>query len=246
MCAHLIAIASTKRDPAIRGDDEESEAFKIAICMPHETAVKCARHRLFVANRAHPANLRTVMNSVAIKRVLLFAAPAILLIVACVQRYVASASNLTSWHGAGFGMFATLPPFETRKMSTILVTPDGKEIWVPSYQVEARIPLGGWMPQIHREILAWPSESRIGALARELAESDWVAVPQVVDGQPKLVPQRKQDYTGDPRSVAPFPLSSVRIEIWEYDLDSPGKQLVRNKLISVAETSEGVAHGTGR
>jgi hypothetical protein len=195
-------------------------------------------------NEIGPAAPDIDMSSSEIKRrLLLNAAPLLLVVVACGQRYLAYAYGLTSWHGGGFGMFATIPATETRKLTVTLIAPDGSDVRIPPLLVESRIPLRGRMTRIQRETLAFPAESRLRALAEELANAEWIGVRQTIGTTSVVFPQVSTDYTGNRAETTPFPLAAVTVTVWEYDLDSAARRLVRRELISVTAQARGAKHG---
>ncbi len=125
------------------------------------------------------------------KKILLLCAPCLLCIVAGVQRYLAFSEDFGSWKGAGFGMFASIEAPKSRVIGVTLVQQDGQEIpWIFPPQWERR----------RRELVLWPSESRLNSFAHDLA------------------------------SLHSEPVSKVRIQVWQYHFDSNSLEYRRSLL----------------
>lgn len=175
------------------------------------------------------------MNSWTWKqKLLLYAAPVLLVVVAANQRYLVSDENLTSWIGGGFGMFATYPT-ETRRMSITLVTPDKSEFRILPAQLDDRVHLQGRMSRIEREAISHPSPARLRELARELAAADWIAVAEPGGKTSRLIPGLSRDFLGNRADTVPFPVSAVRVEVWKYVPDFQSRRVTHSRVAGVTE-----------
>jgi len=184
------------------------------------------------------------MASLALRqRLLLCTAPVLLTVVAVTQRYLAHTTHVTSWAGGGFGMFATLPT-ENRRMSITLVTPDGAEMRLLPRQVADRVRLQGRMPRIEHEILAMPSQRQLETLARELADAEWIALRVPLGNTTRILPGLSQDFIGNRAETVPFPVKEVRVEVWDYDLNSQARKLDRFEVMTATAKAGDARHAT--
>ena len=90
--------------------------------------------------------------------VFLHLAPALLLVVAGVQRYLAYAKNLNSWKGGGFGMFASIEDHRNRVLVLYFIDSEGREKRMPVHPGQ----------RIYREYTVLPTERRLKRLVRRL------------------------------------------------------------------------------
>lgn len=93
-----------------------------------------------------------------------FGAPAVLLIIACLQIYLAQVYQLSQWKGGGFGMFSTIDSPGARFLRLYLQTNNG------SFPVE----VPDSMKAVAREIQTFPTQSRLCSLTGQLYQSSWV------------------------------------------------------------------------
>lgn len=99
---------------------------------------------------------------------LLYAAPALLVLVALVQAFLAQTQDLTPWKGGGFAMFASPDRSEHRAVRVYLQTPDG--------EVPAAIPAGGSGVSDRAVLRArnLPTQGALLTLAGQLGDQEWV------------------------------------------------------------------------
>jgi hypothetical protein len=91
-------------------------------------------------------------------------APAILVLIASVQLFMAHGYHLTPWKGGGFGMFSTVDSQGARFLRIYLITPNGR--------TPVEIPAG--LQPLAREVRTLPSAERLDQLANQLAQATWV------------------------------------------------------------------------
>src|SRR5687768_8072760 len=91
-------------------------------------------------------------------------APFVLIVIACLQIYLAQTQDLSRWKGGGFGMFSTLDSPSARFLRIYIITEAGEfPVVVPSHLVELK-----------DRVRAVPSESSVRTLSAELARSRWI------------------------------------------------------------------------
>lgn len=101
-----------------------------------------------------------------------YAAPALLVLVACLQLFRAHTQHLTPWKGGGFGMFASADMPGWRSLRTYLVTPQGEAL-----------ALFGSLPVQTARVLNMPDTHTLERVARSAAEAHWklVSTEDVLD-----------------------------------------------------------------
>src|SRR5262245_55806147 len=97
-------------------------------------------------------------------RLLLAAAPLVLVIVAIQQLYLAHTEHLTPWKGGGFGMFSTVDSRAARFLRIYVSTADG--------EVPVEVPRQ--LQSFASEIRSIPTRDRVTQLAYALAQTTWV------------------------------------------------------------------------
>jgi hypothetical protein len=177
-------------------------------------------------------------------------APALLLIIAAGQIFVAHHSLLSPWKGGGFGMFSTIDRPHARFLRVFLVV-DGNELPV-------EVPDSLYFDA--EKLRTMPSQARTSALARRLSEQDWADTHypwqqraqrvasyetdefigyQVFKGEQSVEPRSPQRPPGipldighmiDPPDAARIRIDAVRLEVWRIRYDTPKRHLHREKL----------------
>jgi hypothetical protein len=91
-------------------------------------------------------------------------APALLILIASVQLFMAHVYDLTAWKGGGFGMFSTVDSQGARFLRIYLVTPNGRTaVEVPSD-----------LQPTARSVRTFPRAEELAQLADQLAQATWV------------------------------------------------------------------------
>ena len=166
------------------------------------------------------------------RNVLLNAAPALLVLVACFQRYLVASHDFSSWKGAGFGMFATIHPEAKRQLSVTLITHDGRGTRIFPDQIVERFPLRGRMRRFKAQIINMPTKKNLLALANELAKQKWVTVRRSQQEAERQLLMMQQDvFEWD--MTYPARLKAIRVDLWKYEFDAKEGQFERMEPISV-------------
>lgn len=92
-----------------------------------------------------------------------YAIPALLVLVALRQTFLAHERGLSPWKGGGFGMFASLDRNETRLIRCYLKTGSG--------DVAIRLPRTGRVSRLASRVRSMPTRERLDALAAEIERS---------------------------------------------------------------------------
>lgn len=97
------------------------------------------------------------------ERLLRFLAPALLVVVACVQLVLVRAHDLTAWKGGGFGMFSTFDGVKSRAYRVSVLTDAGEAIVVePNLRVR------------RERLLYMPSDGVLQTQADHTAAESWM------------------------------------------------------------------------
>ena len=143
--------------------------------------------------------------------------PLVLILVASHQVWLASTSNLSSWKGGGFGMFATVDPSSFRAVRGSFDTPEGP---IP-FDVYALDDLGGAIQKTFQNARALPDQRRLRPLAELVTRSRWQVVGGVAqhqellptsDDSPILVPGPGDDADS-------ITVTGGRLEVWRVRYD---------------------------
>ena len=106
------------------------------------------------------------------------------------QIYLVRTASLSPWAGGGFGMFSTPDAPRSRVVRAYVLTPGvRREIPVPDYLADAAL-----------RAAAMPTDSRLAALAREIAD-----LPTPEAGPPRAVVIEVWKAEYDPETLAPSP-----------------------------------------
>lgn len=150
-----------------------------------------------------------------------FLAPALLVGVAGVHAYFATAMNQTPWEGGGFGMFSTVDKRQARFVRCSLILPGDT----------ARIQLPGHLRTYVQRLRARPTSDRVESLAQYLANATWVAAAP--DSARKADVPRYRYRTPYESSIQPSALvEAVRVEVWRYRFVSRPYGLEAAPLVS--------------
>jgi hypothetical protein len=172
-----------------------------------------------------------------------FAVPAVLIVVACIQIYLAKTHDLTPWKGGGFGMFSTVDDAQAR--------------WIRCYAItNGRETPAGAPDQFGRAIArlrAMPSQDKLQQLADDYGRMRFVndsfdqnikaerkqnADPIAAgDGQAAAAPPATgaraapflRVWEPDEREPKPSELvavESVRVEFWRWRFDLPSRKML--------------------
>jgi|SRR5215472_1340631 len=159
-----------------------------------------------------------------------FAAPAVLVLVACLQLYLAHSHNLSPWKGGGFSMFAAVDRPDHRIVRCYLRTPQGE---VPARVTDS---------ELRRKVRAMPTPSRTSRLAQSLARSVWVSdcssAGRAGSDSENCTPEIHAVPPGGtiPADSSPIAFSRVRLEVWKVAFRSSDRMLMAHKIIE--ETAE--------
>lgn len=153
-----------------------------------------------------------------------FLAPALLVGVAGVHTYLASAENQTPWEGGGFGMFSTVDKRQARFVRCSLLTS----------QDTARVRLPDHLYRYVERLRARPTEARVESLAQYLADATWTAAaPDSID-DPDASRYRfllSHEASDRPRVT----VNAVRVEVWRYRFVSRPYGLDAAPLVSATQ-----------
>ena len=161
-------------------------------------------------------------------RLLRVAAPSVLVLVACLQLYLAHTHNLSPWKGGGFSMFSAVDRSDRRIVRCYLETPQGK--------VPAPVPDS----DLRKRVRAMPTAGRASRLAQSLARSVWV--PDSPPGREACGPpdgcgpsDLRALSPGEPvpAGSSPIAFSRVDLEVWKVGFRSSDRMLRAQKLIEV-------------
>jgi hypothetical protein len=146
-------------------------------------------------------------------------APALLVIIACLQLTLAHTRSLTPWKGGGFGMFSTVDSRDARFVRLFVKTADGEfPVATPPNAREA----------VSRA-RSLPTREQLETVAREVARSAWSRAD--ARSRSRLRPKQKID---PPDSVVPA--QAVRAEMWRYVFDAGSGRLNATRTDQVVLT----------
>lgn len=113
-----------------------------------------------------------------------YAAPGLLVLIACLQLWRAHTQNLTPWKGGGFGMFSTVDDPGKRILRTYLITPEGEAL-----------ALYGTLSVQTLRVKSMPDTETLEQVARDAAADTWVIYPfeEVLD-EIASMPEGLKDY----------------------------------------------------
>ena len=162
-----------------------------------------------------------------------FLAPALLVGVAGVHAYFATAMNQTPWEGGGFGMFSTVDKRQARFVRCSLVLPGDT----------ARIQLPDHLHTYVQRLRARPTPHRVESLAQYLADATWVATVDSAErtfgrstaSSPRPEYRYRPPYESSERPAAP--VEAVRVEVWRYRFVSRPYGLEAAPLVSATRQS---------
>jgi hypothetical protein len=196
-----------------------------------------------------------------------FVAPAILIVLACRQLYLAHSHHLTPWKGGGFGMFATLDRNENRLLRCYLITDQG----------EIPVELPHSEKYLVDQIRSMPTRGLLSKLATKMAQASWVSESAFAERPGQILPQgpvrdstdrpfatdsssplsggltRAEANTGSlsnkrvrtlrgrtPATVIPYvaDFSKVRVEVWRIRFDSDSRRLIAQKVAELTKDRE--------
>ncbi|MEM7164832.1 MAG: hypothetical protein AAF581_05170 [Planctomycetota bacterium] len=140
--------------------------------------------------------------------------PAVLLLMAVVQRYHAEVTHLHPWKGGGFGMFAAVPPTHLLTMKT----QDGKFYY--------KTPTPDTMRRAGRVLSTHPTPARCEQFGAAILEQDWVLIPGA-DGNFPVTRDRASAFP----SAQPVTLKEVTLDISQYVFDKKTSQMRHAPLL---------------
>lgn len=152
--------------------------------------------------------------------------PAVLVIVAGVQRYRVSTVDQSAWLGGGFAMFSTIDQHQTRFVWITVRTADGA-----TYRAEPG-------PELDRPLFltrAVPSERHLNELAQAAAALRW---QPAAGGEPGAGPDRVVAASGDDAGLA---VVGVEIDLHRIHYDPDTDQVTA----SVMATASAPVPGAG-
>jgi hypothetical protein len=126
-------------------------------------------------------------------RVLKYAAPILLSLLACTQLVLGLNFGLTPWKGGGFGMFSTVDSPGARTVRVYLETADG--------EVPTKVP--SWLRNRRHNTRSFPADFRVRSLAAKLATATWV----YRDEESSSKDDEASDKDGDAKPSEPAPES---------------------------------------
>jgi hypothetical protein len=161
-------------------------------------------------------------------RLLRAAAPSVLVLIACLQLYLAHTHDLSPWKGGGFSMFAAVDRPDRRIVRGYLETPRG------------RVPVPVPNSEIRKKARAMPTAARVSRVAQTMAQSVWVAgSPDDPDtgGAPEGCGHSglRALSPGEPLAAgsSPIAFSRIDLEVWKVGFRSSDRMLRAQKLITV-------------
>ena len=204
------------------------------------------------------------MNSKKIKQPLYrLAAPVLLMVIACLQLYLAHVHDLTPWKGGGFGMFCTVDSRGARFLRIYLMTDEG----------ETPVKIPRHLYSQVREVRSIPTAERLERLATELAQATWVPLeydpfepyispseqsslsedqvpandnsaavsdeetqfPPAEDGLPRF--KALENGILDSESEYLVKIDGVRVELWRFGFNSSTTEVIAYKFREVTAKS---------
>ena len=155
------------------------------------------------------------------RTVLLTIAPALLVVTAGAQRYLAEAKHLNPWKGGGFGMFAAIPQaYRVLEIQPIDTQSIGYRTTHPR----------GYRERI-KKLQSWPTEERLQAFADELANRSWILIGLDLE-EAKQFPILAEEAFKHAQSRS-LGLKGVRIILHQYDWHPETSELWKSLLFTV-------------
>ena len=159
-------------------------------------------------------------------KLVLWAAPGLLLLIAANQYRLAYTRNLSPWKGGGFGMFSTVDSLGARR-GAYFGTVDGKEYELrPNPAFEDAL----------RKVEAMPVQDSLDRLVDQLARDSYaIRLPRPAEGQAvsDLQPDAHSVLVAVPptgplsEALRRVTLSQLRAELWRYKFQSEDQSLVK-------------------
>ncbi len=135
-------------------------------------------------------------------------------------------------------MFATVPQRRLRVLTVTLVTPNDREIRILSRRFKNNSPSileeRAGLSRIIRKIITMPTEDRLKAMARDLAEAEWELVRMTRGSVERTVPMLRPEDASWGKSKE-FPLKAIRVDLWEYEFDAEAVRLNLTHPLAVTE-----------
>jgi hypothetical protein len=182
-------------------------------------------------------------------------APTILVILACLQIYLAHTHNLAPWKGGGFSMFASVDRPDKRFLRCYLVTDQG--------DVPVQVPDS----DLRKLVRAMPTPKRLASLATEMAKITWVLddCGPTTQREKRRTPQLSPNFATKDIEVFPAKAPStaaqgvhprfralqqfetvpeasyvanffkVRLEVWRISFLARSRNLIARKLVEVTK-----------
>jgi hypothetical protein len=183
------------------------------------------------------------INNARAKLLVLFV-PALLVLVAVRQIYLAHTQYLTFWKGGGFGMFSSVDPLRNRILRSYLITQNG-EFLLSNYPA-------GDIEYLVSRATSIPNDKNLTRLARSIAAKKWVlqagrvrsaSVGRPLDDSASMNPPESMragddsDSDSTPQSdqrsegsSTPIALSAVRLEVWRIRFEQSTSRIIPVKL----------------
>lgn len=183
------------------------------------------------------------INNIRVRLLVLFV-PALLVLVAVRQIYLAQTEDLTFWKGGGFGMFSSVDPLRNRILRSYLITHSG-EFLLSNYQA-------GEIEYLESRATSIPNEKNLTRLARSIAAKKWVlqagrvrsvSVRLPPDDSASMNPPESMQASDDSDVVStsqseqrsegsstPIALSAIRVEVWRIQFDQNTSRIIPVKL----------------
>jgi len=165
------------------------------------------------------------------RRAALYLVPALAVVLAARQFYLAHAYALTPWKGGGFGMFASVDNPRLRFIRAYLVTPAG--------EVPVDVSASTRIDQLAKRARYMPSPGRMNRLADAVLQARWV-VDTTPARRARIAPtvEHRRGVAAD-SAAAPEPAgprvaaSAVRLEAWRVHFDTRSQRVLTQKLAEV-------------
>ena len=159
---------------------------------------------------------------------LLYASPVLLILVASIQYYLASAHHLNPIKGGGFGMFAGHNTNALRTITLTVVEPEG-------HRIRAPLPLTSTYGRLFGELKVLPLSARVKRLVAKLLQEKWIKV--LADRPAALT----EEYIQESSKALAFPteplhVRGIDIAFWEYQFDGTSGKLTRKLLLRASAT----------
>lgn len=192
---------------------------------------------------------------------LIYGAPALLLIIAVIQIYLATTMSLSPWKGGGFGMFSTVDSPDARFLRVYLIR----------NQEEIPVLIPDSMSSLSLKVRTFPNLDGLRNIAEKVSQGTWIPyrILPAVEQYQSLSDGNQSDLINSPENStetniflsqlyanfdalqfyrmvtedeAELPLTerldfqSVRVELWNYRFNVELSQLTASRLLDTSIT----------